>query len=344
MGCLRRLFIALLLLLAVAAAAVYGLYRLREVAAAPFQGYSANEMFFTIEPGQSSTSIARSLEEQGIIRDRRLFRAALKYRRLEARLQAGEYRFAGPASTFDVIERLARGDVYFTTITIPEGLTTFEIAALMANKALGEEEELRSAFGSAELIAELDPDAMDLEGYLCPDTYRFPRKPSAADVARALVERFKSSFDDTRRARAAVRSLSVRQLVTLASIVEKETGQVAERPLIASVFANRLARGMLLQSDPTIIYELKRDGLFDGNLRRVDLERDSPYNTYRRAGLPPGPIASPGQAAIDAVLEPAESAYLYFVGRNDGTHHFSRTLTEHNAAVRQFQVRPRRSQ
>jgi UPF0755 protein len=278
------------------------------------------------------------LERARIIRDRRLFLAALWHRGGESRLQAGEYRFAGPASTFDVIEKLIRGDVHYWPVTVPEGLTLLEIASLLSQKGLGEEQELKDAFSRGELIAQWDPEATDLEGYLFPDTYRFPRRPPPLEVARAMVAGFSRNVDQTRRQRSAAAGLTLRELVTFASIVEKETGLAEERPLIASVFHNRLARGMAMQSDPTVIYDLKRRGVFDGNLKRDHLETDSPYNTYQNPGLPPGPIASPGLEAIDAVLDPASSNYLYFVARNDGSHHFSESLAEHNRAVRQYQV------
>jgi UPF0755 protein len=315
-----------------------GLYLALRSASEPFQGYSGEEVFFTVTPGQPSASIARALEAAGIIRDQRFFRAALAYRRVEERLQAGEYRFAGPLSTLEVVDRLVRGDVYSFPVTVPEGLTVLETANLLAAKGLGDAAGLRQAFENAALVAELDPDASDLEGYLFPETYRFTREPAPGDVARQMVSRFLQKFDGTRRSQAAALKLSVRQVVVLASIVEKETGQPDERPLIASVFLNRLARGMLLQSDPTLIYDLKRQGRFDGNLKRSHLEMDSVYNTYRQPGLPPGPIASPGLAAIDAVLAPEPSNYLYFVARNDGTHHFSATFAEHSAAVRRYQI------
>jgi len=335
---LRLLGLSALALLLLAGASLYVAHRL---AAEPFQAHSGSEIFFAVSPGQSSSSIAGALEASGIIKDRRLFRAALIYRRVEGRLQAGEYRFAGPSSTYEVIDRLVRGDVFSVPITIPEGLTLAETAELLEEKGLGPAEGFRQAFGRGSLpaeLADLDPQAADLEGYLFPDTYRFTRHPPPEDLARIMTGRFLLMFDAARRDKASARKWTIRQVVTLASMVEKETGEPSERPLIGSVFLNRLARGMLLQSDPTLIYDLKRQGVFDGNLKRSHLEMDSPYNTYRQPGLPPGPIASPGLAAIDAVLAPAPSEYFYFVARNDGSHQFSVTLAEHAAAVRRYQV------
>jgi UPF0755 protein len=338
-------------LLAVAAAgavalAIGGYHAYRE-ARAPFRAFAGEELFLTVPAGESSRAIAGALQRHGVIKDAGLFLIALQVRREAGRLQAGEYRFAGAASLLDVMDRLVAGDVFYRSVTIPEGLTIWETADLLSERGLGDAPGLRRAFAEAELVGAIDSGASDLEGYLFPETYRFPRNPTPDEVARALVARFLGVFDDGRRARATELGLGVREVVTLASVVEKETGLRDERPLIASVFWNRLKQGMPLQSDPTIIYALKRSGGFDGDLRRKHLKLDSPYNTYARPGLPPGPIASPGRDAIDAVLHPSPSGYLYFVSRNDGSHHFSSSLSEHNEAVRKYQIdhfrKPRRA-
>ena len=328
------LFLVLALCLAGAGLAFQGYQRAHE----PFKGYTGDEIFFTVRPGQPSAAIARELEREGITRDHRLFVATLWFKRAAGRLQAGEYRFDEPLSTIDVIDHLVAGNIHYVSVTIPEGLTCAETAAHLAQKGMGDADALRAVFSRPDLIATLDPQASDLEGYLFPETYQFSRNPAPEEVARALVARFMNVFDDDRRAQAQALKMSTRDVVTLASIVEKETGLAEERPLIASVFWNRLKRHMPLQSDPTIIYGLKQEGRYDGNLRRADLEWESPYNTYRVAGLPPGPIASPGQAAIEAVLSPPETTFLYFVSKNDGSHHFSSTLREHTNAVREYQV------
>ena len=329
----------LLVLVALAVAALGGLaYYGYQKAHQPYKGFSEEEIFTTVSPGASSTSIARALENKGVVEDSDLFLAALWYRRATQRLQAGEYRFSRPASIFEVIDRLVRGDVFFFSVTIPEGLTLAETAALFEEKGLGDTRELEAVFSQTDLIDSLDSEASDLEGYLFPETYQLPRRPSAEDIARALVSRFKSVFNEERRDKAETLELTARELVTLASIVEKETGQADERPIIASVFWNRLRIGMPLQSDPTVIYALKKEGNYNGNLRRSDLEMESPYNTYRHRGFPPGPIASPGLGSIDAVLNPPDTKYLYFVSKNDGSHHFSNTLREHNNAVRKYQI------
>ncbi len=187
-------------------------------------------------------------------------------------------------------------------------------------------------------MAAIDPAATDLEGYLFPETYAISRRSDASVLVAAMVDRFMRVLTPAIRDQAAARGLSVRQLVTLASIVEKETGTPDERPLVAAVYSNRLKIGMGLQCDPTVIYALQRAGKFDGNLRRDDLAFDSPYNTYRYAGLPPGPIAAPGRGALESAAGPADVPYLYFVSRNDGTHAFARSLDEHNRNVQRFQV------
>jgi UPF0755 protein len=332
---LKTLFL-LLVLSAIGAGVVA--YRAYTLAREPYRGYTEDEVFFTVERGATGARIGADLEERGIVRDRRLFVLALRFRAGGRAVQAGEYRFAEPLTTFDVLEKLVSGDTFTFAVTIPEGLNLVETADLLAEKGLSDRDAIRRAFEDRGTVADLDPEAADLEGYLYPTTYRFPRSVPPDELARTLVGQFKRVFDDERRRAAKELGLTPRQAVTLASVIEKETGLSEERPLIASVFWNRLRIGMPLQSDPTIIYALELAGRFDGNLRRTDLEIDSPYNTYRFPGLPPGPIASPGEDSIRAVLEPAETTYLYFVSRNDGSHHFSSSYSEHASAVRKYQV------
>lgn len=332
---LKTLF--LLLVLSAIGAGVVG-YRAYTLALEPYREYTGDEVFFTVERGAAGAHIGQALEEQGIVRDRRLFVLALRFRADGRTVQAGEYRFAEPLSTFDVLEKLVSGDTFTFAVTIPEGLTLVETADLLAEKGLAEKGAIRAVFEEPGMVADLDYEAASLEGYLYPTTYRFPRKVPPDELARTLVGQFKRVFDEERRAQATKLGLAPRQVVTLASVIEKETGLPEERPLIASVFWNRLRIGMPLQSDPTIIYALELAGRFDGNLRRTDLEIESPYNTYRFPGLPPGPIASPGEDSIRAVLEPRDTTYLYFVSKNDGSHHFSSSYSEHVNAVRKYQV------
>jgi peptidoglycan lytic transglycosylase G len=187
-------------------------------------------------------------------------------------------------------------------------------------------------------VKDLDAKARDLEGYLFPETYSLPRRADASRVVAMMVDRFRASYDDTLRARAEAQQLTTRQVVTLASLIEKETARADERPIVAAVYRNRIKQGMGMQADPTVVYALMKAGKYDGNIRREDLNFDSPYNTYRYPGLPPGPIAAPGRASLEAALSPADVPYLYFVSRNDGSHVFATTLKEHNANVYQYQV------
>jgi UPF0755 protein len=304
----------------------------------PFRGYATAEQFVDVAGGQGSMAIGRRLVETGVVRDELTFRVALWMSGRARELKAGEYRFDRPLTATEVIDRLAKGDVYERLLTFAEGLTMAEMAKVFEERGFGSAAEFAKAASDASLIRDLDPAAPDLEGYLFPETYALPRNPPAADVVKQMVSLFKQSFDAGLRAEASAAGLSVRQVVTLASLVEEETAQPAERPLVAAVYRNRLARGMLMQADPTVIYALQKAGRYDGNIRRADLQFDSPYNTYRYAGLPPGPIASPGRAALQAAVRPADVQHLYFVSRNDGTHAFADTLSEHNRNVATWQV------
>lgn len=291
-----------------------------------------------VAEGASAESIGRQLETLGLIRHATLFHTFVLLRGDVARLRAGEYSLAGPLTLGQIVDKLTRGDVVRREITFPEGRGLEETARLALAHGLD-----RAAFLAAAAdpvpIRDLDPEAADLEGYLFPDTYELPRGPDASRLlVSRMVQRFREVIEGERE-RIAQRGLSLREVVTLASLVELETARGEERPRIAAVFLNRLVEGMPLQTDPTIVFALRKAGVWDGNIRKKDLEIESPYNTYRHGGLPPGPIASPGREAIRAVLEPAPVKDLYFVSRNDGTHHFSETLAEHERAVTQFQRR-----
>jgi UPF0755 protein len=217
-------------------------------------------------------------------------------------------------------------------------LTILEMAEVFAMSELGTAKDFVAAAGNASLVSDLDPAARDLEGYLFPDTYALPRDTPAATLIETMVARFKAALDENIRQRAAAQGLSIRQVVTLAALVEKETAKPEERPMVAAVYRNRLAIDMPMQADPTVVYALAKAGRYDGNIRKQDLGMDSPYNTYRYPGLPPGPIASPGKAALEAAVTPADVKHLYFVSRNDGSHVFADTLAQHNANVHEYQV------
>jgi UPF0755 protein len=342
---MRRWLVRLsVLFVVVAGAAVWVLYeRTRE----PFRGYTAAEQFIDVTPGQGSMTIGRRLVEAGVVRDELTFRIALLISGQARDLKAGEYRFDQSLSALQVIDRLAKGDVYTQPLTFAEGLTIAEMAKVFEERGFGSAQEFSQAAKETSLIRDLDSAARDLEGYLFPETYTLPRRALAADLVKQMVSLFKRKFDDDLRAAATASGLSIREVVTLASLVEKETAQVSERPLVAAVYHNRLAQHMPMQADPTVIYALEKSGRFNGNLRRDDLQLDSPYNTYRYAGLPPGPIASPGLDSLKAAVHPADVKHLYFVSRNDGTHVFADTLDEHNRNVATWQLdffRKRRAQ
>jgi UPF0755 protein len=237
-----------------------------------------------------------------------------------------------------VVDTLARGQVYLRSITFPEGLTRQEMAEVFGRSAFGTAETFLAASERVELVEALDPDATDLEGYLFPETYSLPRDATAGDLVEAMVRQFERIFDETLRVQAAALEMSIREVVTLASLIQRETGLDEERPIVSAVYHNRLGRRMPLQCDPTVIYALQRAGVYDGNLTRENLRFDSPYNTYVYPGLPPGPIAAPGAADLRAAVQPADVSHLYFVSRNDGSHVFADSLREHNRNVQEYQV------
>jgi UPF0755 protein len=320
----------------VAAAAAAGFVYWRE--AQPYKGYEGSERYLELAPGSSTAAIGQALVDAGVVRDRLAFRLALWRTGASRRLRAGEYRFDQPMTAVDVVSKIARGDVVLRPITFREGLTVAEMAGLYEEQRFGPAAAFREAATDVTGIEDLDPAARDLEGYLFPETYSLSRRTTARELMRQMVTRFRQVFPEALRREAAEQGFSVREAVTLASIVEKETGKPEERPLVAAVYRNRLKIGMGLQCDPTVIYGLQRARRFTGNLTRADLQFDSPYNTYRYAGLPPGPIAAPGRASLEAAVRPAAVPYLYFVSRNDGSHEFARTLDEHNRNVFKYQV------
>lgn len=304
----------------------------------PYKGYEGSEQYVEVPTGGSVASIGRRLVDAGVVRDAVSFRYAVWLIGGSRALKAGEYRFDRPMTPEEVARTIARGEVYLRQITFREGLTIRDMAALFEKEGFGAGQAFVDAASRPELIRGLDPAAVDLEGYLFPDTYALPRRATADGLVQMMVSRFQKQVGGDLPQRAAAAGMNVHEAVTLASIVEKETGKPDERPLVAAVYANRLKIGMGLQCDPTVIYALQRAGRDIRNLTREDLQYDSPYNTYRYAGLPPGPIASPGKASIDAALQPATVPYLYFVSRNDGSHAFATTLEEHNKNVFRWQI------
>ncbi len=305
----------------------------------PFQGYAGSEQFVDLLPHDGTPAITRKLVAAGVVRDRWTFRLALWRSGAARRLKAGEYRFDHPMRPADVVSKIARGEVYLRPVTFPEGLTIREMARDFETHGLGTADSfVEAARDEVSLVEDIDPRARNLEGYLFPETYTLSRHAGAAELVRMMVGRFHQVFTLGLREAAAARGLTPRQAVTLASLVEKETAQPSERPIVAAVYLNRIRLKMPLQCDPTVIFALESRGQYQGNLTRENLQVDSPYNTYRYPGLPPGPIAAPSRSSLEAVAHAEPVDYLYFVSRNDGTHVFARTLDEHNRNVRKYQV------
>lgn len=319
-GAAGTLLVLFLVVVAAAAAAAWVVFT-------PFG--PDTETFVEIAPGTSATRIAVELESAGIVRTRYAFDLVRSWKR--GTLRAGEYRFDHAATVLDVYARIQRGDVYTKTVVVPEGANIFDIGARLEQAGFGTQQEfLKQAAQQTALIADIDPGAKSLEGYLFPDTYHFPRKATPNQIAAAMVRRF--------RQQAAQIGLkeNVHEVVTLASLIERETAVDQERPLVASVFDNRLEKKMPLMTDPSVIYGLELQKLWRGTIYESDLKRDTPYNTYKHAGLPPGPVANPGLPSLRAAMHPAETDYLYFVaaGENPQGHSlFAATLAEHNHNV-----------
>ncbi len=336
---MKKLLLSLIVLIVLVGggAAAFAYYMVNRIQQ-PYKGFSEPEKFVEIPSGTGAAEIRRRLVQAGVVSDELAFRAALMWTGQSRGLKAGEYRFDRPMSVVEVVEKLARGDVYGHPITFPEGLTIREMAQIVESHGFGTAEEFIQATRDSSLVNALDPAAKDLEGYLFPETYTLPRGTPVTKLVALMVERFRDTYTALEAKRSGEVELSTRQIVTLASLVEKETGKAEERPLVAAVYWNRLNRNMVMQADPTVVYALVKAGTYDGNIRKRDLDFDSPYNTYKYPGLPPGPIASPGRASLEAALAPANVEYLYFVSKNDGSHAFAETLSQHNANVQEYQV------
>lgn len=298
---------------------------------------------FTVRSGEPLHSALERLKDEGLLAERPLFgpRVLAAWARLsgtDRAIKSGEYELSPTQTPLEILAKLRSGMIRTLAVTVPEGLRMDEVAERLERAGITDSRAFLRLATDAELARSLGIEAETLEGYLYPETYRFRRDAPPEEVLRAMVEEFRERLAEEDRERLEKSGLSLHELVTLASLVEKETAVPEERPLVSAVFLNRLRKGMRLQSDPTVIYGIVRSrGSFDGNLRRRDLETDTPYNTYTRAGLPKGPIASPTIDAIRACLDPADVAYLYFVSRNDGTHVFSETFAEHVRAVDRYQ-------
>lgn len=289
-----------------------------------------------VTPGTPFLRIAEQLEQRGVIGNADLFTWLARWRGATGQIHAGEYVFDSSARPEEVLSRLVAGDIRKFQVTIPEGFNLKEIAARLGTTKIGAADSFLQLCYDTDFIKELGVPATSLEGYLFPETYTYTSSTTARQLLRAMVEQLQAHLTPVLLESAAQLDLNAHQLITLASIIQKEAGTVMEMPLIAAVFHNRLKRGIALQADPTVIYGVAN---FNGNLTRKHLETPTPYNTYRKQGLPPGPIASPGQFALHAAAHPADSKALYFVSRGDGTHEFSETLQDHNRAVRRYQLK-----
>lgn len=323
--------------MAVTAAACYVAADLYNYAATPLNENAA-EKTIVIQSGQNIGSTALLLFENQIITAPHKFRMIARINGFDKKLKAGEYLLSAAMSPNQVLERLIRGKVLLHRVTVPEGYNLRQIAAVIAAEQLGSKDEFLAVATEASFIRESRIEGSSFEGYLFPDTYYFPSGVSGRTIIKTMLKRFWDVFRPEWNERARELGFSVHQIVTLASIIEKETGHPSERAVISSVFHNRLKKRMRLESDPTVIYGISD---FDGNLTRRHLAQKTAYNTYRIRGLPPGPIANPGKAALRAALYPADTDYLYFVAKRDGTHKFSTNIRAHNRAVRKYQLKRR---
>jgi UPF0755 protein len=302
----------------------------------PAEKEGKDQVFF-IREGSTLNEVAGDLEFRSIITSKRLFLLWARLMGYSRNIKAGEYRLSSAMPPLKILETLSKGFVITHPVTIPEGFTINQIGELLEEKGLVNKDEFLAITSDKGIEKRYGISGESLEGYLYPDTYQFGRGLSPVSIVDVIVKRFWKVFAPLRE-KAEQAGMTIAEVVTLASIVEKETGRAEERPIIASVFLNRLRKRMRLESDPTVIYGLKD---FTGNLKKKHLSQPTPYNTYIIRGLPPGPIANPGKDAINAVLFPAKTDYLYFVSKNDGTHYFSKTLVEHNEAVEIYQKKKR---
>jgi UPF0755 protein len=293
------------------------------------------QKFVLLRPGYTTRRIANELRSAGVIRNARAF-VFWHYLHRKHSLKAGEYLFDKTANGIDVHQRLVRGDIYVHTVVIPEGFTMFDIAQAIQDAGLGSSQDFLSVAASdTVLIADLDPQAKTLEGYLFPNTYEFTRTQTMQEMAAAMVKQFRQVAREIGLAPSATPSAEngVHPTVTMASIVEKETGTPAERPMVASIYYNRLAKNMALQADPSVIYAEQLQGSYAGGLHHADMQFKSAYNTYTHPGLPPGPIGNPGKTSLEAAMHPAVTDYFYFVADGNGHHRFAHSLEEHNRNV-----------
>lgn len=325
----RILRVIPLLVLLAAAVSAFLFYRLGH----PPVPATPSRVTIVFEQGTPTSQIFRKLAREGVVEDAHLAEIYYRLYRGKTRLQAGEYQFDKPMPIDEAINRMGRGEVLTHAVVVPDGLTAEETFQLFWSRGIGGPEGFQRAVRGTELLPGLTSGVSDLEGFLFPDTYLVTRSTPARAIVDMMTAQFRKNFTPDMREKAERLRLSIAQAVTLASIVEKESGLAREGPTIASVYLNRLKKGMRLQADPTVIYALKKDGKWTGTLHRAEYGYESPYNTYVSDGLPPGPICNPGLAALKAAVSPARTDYLYFVADESGGHKFSRTFEEHLAAI-----------
>ncbi len=331
----KRLYIIVPLF--IVSCAVLGLFiELRIYAETPAQAGALDTTVINVRSGQSLKATANILRQNNIIKDALKFTLIARIKGYDKRLKAGEYLLSAAMPPRQILQIMVKGAVQLHKLTVPEGFNIYQIGELVNKANLGSKFEFVKAAKDAALTRKIGLETETFEGYLFPDTYFFPRKISVEKIISAMVQRFRSVFTSEWESRAKNLGFTVHQIVTLASIIEKETGAPFERPIISSVFHNRLKKKMRLESDPTVIYGIDN---FDGNLTRRHLITRTPYNTYKIMGLPAGPIANPGRASLEAALYPEKTSFIYFVSKKNNTHHFSNSLKQHNRAVRKYQLR-----
>ncbi len=332
------LFIGIPLLIAFCIAS--GLYfELKMFASTPANKSAADPVIINVRPGQTLNTTADILYKENIIKNAMKFVLVARIKGYDKRLKAGEYLLTAAMTPLQLLDIMVKGAVMLHKLTIPEGYNLYQIADLVDTANLGTKTDFIQAATDTARVRQNGLEGETFEGYLFPDTYFFPKEVTIEGLIAAMVKRFWSVFVPEWQARAKELGLTVHQVVTLASIIEKETGAGFERPIISSVFHNRLKKKMRLETDPTVIYGIEN---FDGNLTREHLTTPTPYNTYKIRGLPIGPIANPGGASLEAALYPGDTNYIYFVSRKDSTHQFSTNLKQHNSAVQKYQLRRRK--
>jgi UPF0755 protein len=333
----KFLFLTAIIMVLIAVGVVAFFLHLHHYAHTP-ASQKAEDRVITISAGQLFSETTAALAKAHIINDPYKFKIIARLKGYDKKLQAGEYALSAAMSPIQILQKMVSGEVRLYRLTVPEGLNLYQIADLVDKAGLASKNDFIAAANSAEFANQQDLDADTFEGYLFPETYFFPKNIPVKKIISTMVSRFRQIFNLTWQQRAKQLGFTVHQVVILASIIEKETGTPFERPIISSVFHNRLNKKMRLESDPTVIYGLKN---FDGNLKRKHLETPTPYNTYKRSGLPAGPIANPGKGSLEAALYPADTKFIYFVSKKDQTHQFSTNLEDHHRAVQKYQLRRR---